>query len=445
VCICVAEPLIDELLLLRYAGLKTYDASVKKVVHVRCELLFATGDLRGMPDLICNMQSPCYNGACHRCAIHGQKRQVTKLRVIPEKKNTSNPNPAKKSKSSSNRSEEDIDADTAATLAAIANKRKSVEIDDDNDDDDDDEGVGISHEDDNNADTSDDDADLRINRPSKRMNRAIRIQPIISKSTSSSTSSSTWPYEQMACPNPHTSSRPCTQCGLGQPDGATPASILASSSTSSTSSSTSSVPSAPVPPGMERYVGASDATYYSHNVRYLPANSKFREWFVQHLGIDAVDKYILEDGTVVGIHDPRVPPVPVKTRESVEALMNEVEDARLVGPVHYKEAVERTGYIRRHVFARLPYFNPVLHYLNDFMHKIYNTVKIIFQYIAHSHFDTKRCAAFAKEKRRFTNNLDPFNDDTKRYEQCVDKHGRSSVKWIDTNAWMKANVSVTYM
>jgi hypothetical protein len=178
---------------------------------------------------------------------------------------------------------------------------------------------------------------------------------------------------------------------------------------------------------MEQYEAGTDATYYARNVCYLRADSNFREWYVQHLGVDNVERVQLVDGgPLISIHDPRVPQPTIKTRASVEEMMESVEDARLLGDKAYHDRVEQTGYYGRHVFARLPYFNPVIHYINDSMHKMYNTVKIIFQYIAHQHFDKTRHRAFFNEHRRFS-------------DSCVDQHHQytddDEADWIDTNTW----------
>jgi hypothetical protein len=140
----------------------------------------------------------------------------------------------------------------------------------------------------------------------------------------------------------------------------------------------------------------------------------------------------------VGIDDARVPPPTMKTRASVEAMMDEVEEARLFSEWYVNDAVSRTGYHARHVLHRLPYFDPVLDYLNDFMHKIYNITKYIFEYICHYHFNTARRVAFMKENRRFT-----MNDINHAFEDCVNKKNECTVKWVQTNAWMKKHVTAT--
>jgi hypothetical protein len=373
------EPLIDELLLLRYTGLKVYDASVNKEIEVRCELLFATADLRGLPDLICNRQSPCYSGACHRCCIVGQKRQVTRLRVKPKPKRKAAPVPSK-------RPVDEIELRADDAMRAEADERDAE-----------DEPDQEMHEHDNNGNSDDDDGDGDECGDDQRNKK----QRVAAASTSLTNSS------------PYSSS---------------------SSSSSASSSASSASSSSSVPDGMEQYEAGIDATFYARNVCYLDKDSRFREWYAQHLGVDNVEKVqLVDDGPFISIHDPRVPQPTEKTREMVEKMMDDVEDARVLGDKFYKNAVEETGYFARHVFARLPYFNPVLHYINDFMHKMYNTVKIIFQYIVHAHFDTARHKAFIGEHRRFS-------------ESSADQFGAyandDDAGWNDTNAWIKQHVRV---
>jgi hypothetical protein len=119
-----AEPLIDELLLLRYEGLVVEDASdptdKNKKSHVRCELLLATGDIRGVTKLICNCQSPATRGACHRCGIVARHRIGIKIRKSKKKKET-------KKKDSENKRQK-VSNDDVSTMTVMQLKEKCKEM-----------------------------------------------------------------------------------------------------------------------------------------------------------------------------------------------------------------------------------------------------------------------------------------------------------------------------
>jgi hypothetical protein len=93
VCVCVnVEPLMAELMKLRYEGVRLYDVSKKKWILVKCRLLLATADYRAVPDFCCNCQSPAYIGACIKCHIEGRKRKLNIDQILKNAKDLAKAN-----------------------------------------------------------------------------------------------------------------------------------------------------------------------------------------------------------------------------------------------------------------------------------------------------------------------------------------------------------------
>jgi hypothetical protein len=119
-----------------------------------------------------------------------------------------------------------------------------------------------------------------------------------------------------------------------------------------------------------------------------------------------------------------------KTGPDVLKAMEAVRKAKSESKKAYKQAKSTHGYYNMHALSRLFGFDPALHYLNDFMHKIYNIVKLIFQYIGHEHFKEGRKKAFMKEDRRFSDN----SLDNHVHDPPAD---HKKIEWINTNEYME--------
>jgi len=64
-------PLVRELQFLQKTGIRVFDAYENKRVTVKALLVGVVNDLRGLPKVALNKQTPALNGACHRCHQEG--------------------------------------------------------------------------------------------------------------------------------------------------------------------------------------------------------------------------------------------------------------------------------------------------------------------------------------------------------------------------------------
>ena len=71
--------MLDEINDLRLKGLNVYDASVRRVVHVRCDIVMESSDIRGLWTLGSHTQAPGIEHSCIHCLTVGKKMQLPVL------------------------------------------------------------------------------------------------------------------------------------------------------------------------------------------------------------------------------------------------------------------------------------------------------------------------------------------------------------------------------